>query len=884
VTTRSGGSDGFPPSQFDDYEVVRPLGTGGMGTVFLGHDRMLDRPVALKFIANDNPDPRAREHFLAEARAIARLHHPNVVGIYRIGTIEGRPYLAYEMIEGEGLHRVPRPMAWRRALEIGLGVARGLAAVHDSGVLHRDIKPANIVVGTHPKLIDFGLARRRDERVPVVAPAPALLEARSAPAGGDSTSLNAVEGTPLYMAPELWRGAAASPASDVYALGLVIWELLGGDLPHAGLHGVALVNAILAEGVPSIATRRQDVPAPFAELIARCVDRDPGRRPTCAGLRDELEALRALYAPLVGTSLGGDEAIEAAEADALSASLGRAAAMPERLASRFYELVFAADPALRPLFAADMRGQRVKLESTLQTVVRNVRSPEMLVPLLEDLGERHAAFGVLPAHFEAVGQALLAALAEAEGPAWTPALEASWLRAYQYIAGHMSRGVARASASGSSLRYTPPAPRIREAPAPRYARSGDAVIAYQVFGDGPRDLVVIPGWVSNVELAWQEPSCAEFLSRLARRARVIVFDRRGTGLSDRTSAGLGLDGCLADLLAVLDAAGSERPSVLGIGDAAGVAAMLAATHPERMRGLVLYGGTPCLVARPDFPAGIPAATIEAMCARIQDHWGEALLVEELAPSRAASNEFRAWWARLLRASATPTGVVALLRGVAALDLRAVLPAVRVPTLVVHRRGDRMVPFAGGQALANRIVNARLAVLDGDDHLPFVGDRDKLVATIEDFVVDTPTVHDAPARLMTLVAARPRPACAPAWRHVVERHGGSVGEPIEATAPPVLLATFTVPAAALRAVRALAHDLTSAAIQTVIVSARAAGDDAAVTLTAELAATAGDGELVLTAAARDLASTDLGELVPRAHARGELVIARLAEATPAGTSP
>jgi len=746
VQTRSGDSVGFPPSQFDDYEVVRPLGAGGMGTVFLGRDRMLDRPVALKFIADGNPDPLAREHFIAEARAIARLHHPNVVGIYRIGTIEGRPYLAYEMIEGEGLHRLPRPMAWRRALEIGLGIARGLAAVHDSGVLHRDIKPANIVVGAHPKLIDFGLARRRDEHVQGAPPTPEMLEAHATPSGSDSTSLNAVEGTPLYMAPELWRGSPPSPASDIYALGLVIWELLGGDLPHAGLLGISLVNAILGEKLPSITTRRQDVPAPLAELLDRCTDRDPSRRPTCAMLRDELEALRALYAPLVGTSLGGDDAIEAAEADALSASLGRAAAVPERLASRFYELVFAADPALRPLFAADLRGQRVKLESTLATVVRNVRSPEVLVPLLEDLGERHAAFGVRPAHFDAVGQALLAALAEAEGPAWTAELEALWLRAYQHIASHMSRGLARAPAAGASLRHVlPPAYRLREAPAPRYARSGDAVIAYQVFGDGPRDLVVMPGWVSNVELAWQEPSCADFLSRLSHRARVIVFDRRGTGLSDRTSDGLGLDGRLADLLAVLDAAGSERPSVMGIADSAGVAAMFAATHPERVHGLVLYGGTPCLVARPDFPAGLPAAAIEAACAQVSERWGEPVFVEQMAPSRARDDEFRAWWARFLRSSATPGVAIAMMRGVAELDLRAALSAVRAPTLVVHRRGDRVVPLAGGQALATLIPGACLAELDGDDHLPFAGDGDELLATIEAFVVDTPTVLDGPTR-------------------------------------------------------------------------------------------------------------------------------------------
>jgi len=826
-----------------------------MGAVYLGHDRMLDRPVALKFIAAVDPDPRARERFLEEARAIARLHHPNVAGIYRIGTVDDRPYLAYELVDGEPLHRVPRPMPWRRALELGVGMARGLAAVHASGVLHRDIKPSNVVIGRSevPKLIDFGLARRLDalSTPPSAVVAPDVLSAMSTALG--LTSVGKIAGTPLYMAPELWIGTAPSPESDVYALGLVLWEILAGDLPFAALAGERLVGAILGQPLPPILELRPDLPAGLAALIDRCTARAPVDRPSAATLRDQLETIRAVYAPLVAAV---EDLGERAAADALSASFSRATASPDRFASRFYDHAFTTAPALRALFPADMSALRMKVVSTLHTVVRNARSPELVVPLLEDLGERHHRYGVEHAHFEVMGQALLAALAELDRDAWTPELEALWIRAYQHIAEHMSRGLARA-ARGSSPRHVPPplSRRRVDPPAIRYARSDSAVIAYQVFGEGPRDLVVMPGWVSNVELAWQEPGYADLLNRLACRARVILFDRRGTGLSDRTPDGLGLDHRLADLLAVLDATGAERPALFAMSDSAAVAAMFAATHPERVRGLVLYGGNPCMLARPDFPDALPPEALEAACTAILAHWGEPLFLEQEAPSRADDEAFRAWWARYLRASATPTVAISMLRGSASLDLRAALPAVRTPTLVLHRRGDRMMPVAAGRALARGIPGARMIELDGDDHIPFAGDREPLVAAIEDFLADMPTVIDGPVRLATALAIRPRSEVHGAWRRVVEReHGTVVTDEV---------ALFDVPGAALRTARALRDLLAAAAVHAEVGPGRdQTADDAAATLARTLAAAAPDGELWVTRTAADLAGDELGPAEPR----------------------
>ncbi|HVK76640.1 MAG TPA: alpha/beta fold hydrolase, partial [Kofleriaceae bacterium] len=731
-----------PPRRFDDYEVLRPLGAGGMGTVYLGHDRMLDRPVALKFIAGAEPDPRARERFLDEARAIARLHHPNVVGIYRIGVTEGRPYLAYELVDGEPLHRLARPMPWRRVLELGLGIARGLAAVHEAGVLHRDVKPSNVVVarGDVAKLIDFGLARRHDDAPAAVralapTPAPAPAGRLAAPLGDVSTedartSIGGLAGTPMYMAPELWTGAPPSPRSDVYALGLVLWELLTGELPFAALSSAELAVAALTRTVPPIASQRADLPAPLAALIDGCLARDPAARvASAAEARDRLETIRAVYAPLIGSADDGGH-----DADAVAASFGRAAADADRFSQRFYDEVFAIDPRLRALFPSDMRELRSKLVSTLQTVVRNARAPELVVPLLEDLGWRHHRYGVQHGHFDVVGRALLATLAAHDRDAWGPALEALWTRAYQHIAEHMGRGLERAALGTGARLPTPPlSRRFVAAPEPRFARAGDAgdvMLAYQLVGDAPVDLVVLPDWVSHLELAWQDDGYAELMSRLARRHRVVIHDRRGTGLSDRVTHGLGLDDRLADLLAVLDAAGVERAAVLACGDAAPTAIALAASHPERVRGLVFVGATACLASRPGFTGALADGEVDRLGDELRARWGEPLLLDRMAPSRADDERFRTWWARLARSSATPATLLAHLRASAAIDARAALPAVRTPTLVVHRKGDRWIPASAGAGLAALVPGARRVELDGDDHLPFVGDREALVGEVE----------------------------------------------------------------------------------------------------------------------------------------------------------
>lgn len=243
-----------PPDEFDEFRLERPLGRGAMGVVYLAHDRSLDRQVAVKFIAAHQPGDQARQRFQIEARAIARLQHPNVVTVFRVGEVGDHPYIVSEYLVGQSLAELPSRLPWRRVLSLGIGVARGLAAAHRHGVLHGDLKPANILLTTagEVKLLDFGLAR--------------LVEARE-PTGSDGA--RAAAGTPRYMAPELFRGEPASPQSDLYALSLILFELCTGTVPpqRRGPHG----SPPLTQSVPGI-------DPDFASLIERCLRGDPAER------------------------------------------------------------------------------------------------------------------------------------------------------------------------------------------------------------------------------------------------------------------------------------------------------------------------------------------------------------------------------------------------------------------------------------------------------------------------------------------------------------------------------------------------------------------------------------------------------------------------------
>jgi serine/threonine protein kinase len=334
-----------PPSEVEEYRIVRAIGAGAMGVVYLAHDTLLDRPVAIKFISAVDIDARARERFFTEARAVARLSHPNVVAVYRVGEVRERPYLVSEHVRGTSLAATAKPMAWPRALNIAIGLARGLGAAHRRGVLHRDIKPANIMLGEddQPKLLDFGLAKiidgstahlfavnaplRRDSpsatspRDPRAEATLSFADSVRSALGADAfattrdasanqTREGAILGTPLYLAPELWRGASASQASDVYAIGMVLHELLAGHVPHAGVARDELVARVTTEDAAPIATRVADLPAQLAALVDACSDRDPSRRPGSGdALCELLQAVRVWSATVFAPASPGDAAL-----------------------------------------------------------------------------------------------------------------------------------------------------------------------------------------------------------------------------------------------------------------------------------------------------------------------------------------------------------------------------------------------------------------------------------------------------------------------------------------------------------------------------------------------------------------------------------------------
>ncbi|MFH0899304.1 MAG: serine/threonine-protein kinase, partial [Pseudomonadota bacterium] len=292
-----------PPQEVGEFRLERMLGEGISAQVWLAIDTLLERKVAMKF-AHTEVSAEARLRFLMEARVIARLRHPNVVAVHHAGEISGCPFLVTELLSGHSLADVPRPVDGERALQIGIDLARGLAAAHAAGVLHRDIKPANTFEcadGT-VKILDFGLAKLQedkgystDESIEVSAPnittVPLALD-KTVSAGTHlvQTRPGTVVGTPLYMAPEVWRGESATQRSDVYSLGILLYELIAGETPYKADNALRLREEVLTTPAPRLRDRVPGIKA-LADIIDRCLSRDPRMRPTADELRELLEAL-----------------------------------------------------------------------------------------------------------------------------------------------------------------------------------------------------------------------------------------------------------------------------------------------------------------------------------------------------------------------------------------------------------------------------------------------------------------------------------------------------------------------------------------------------------------------------------------------------------------
>ena len=357
-------------------------------------------------------------------------------------------------------------------------------------------------------------------------------------------------------------------------------------------------------------------------------------------------------------------------------------------------------------------------------------------------------------------------------------------------------------------------------PQTRYAQAPDGVsIAYQVLGDGPRDLVWVPGWVPHLEAAWEEPTLARFFERLASFSRLILFDKRGTGMSDRGSVSElpTLETRMSDVLAVCDAVGSDRAALLGVSEGAPMCALFAATYPGRTTAIILFGGYARRLEAPDYPIGSSLEAREAFHEEIARDWGGPVGLDIRAPSRIHDERFRANWARYLRMGASPAAVLALTRMNAEIDVRPILGSIRVPTLVVHRSGDRTIPVEAGRYLAEHIPKASLVEVPGDDHLPWIGDPDRVLGEIEEFL--TGVRHQAePDRVLATVlftdivgsTKRAAELGDKAWGELLHAHHAVVREQLArygghemGTAGDGFLATFDGPARAARCGLAIA---------------------------------------------------------------------------------
>jgi len=283
----------------------------------------------------------------------------------------------------------------------------------------------------------------------------------------------------------------------------------------------------------------------------------------------------------------------------------------------------------------------------------------------------------------------------------------------------------------------------------RYARNGDVTLAWSETGDGPLDLLFLQGFISHVEQIWEEPGVARYLDRLASFSRLILMDRRGTGMSDPYGEDDTLDTEVGDVLAVLDAAGSERAVLMGHITGGAPAIRLAATMPERVRALILYSVMARNLAAPGYEWTYTPEERQANIELMVSRWGTGELIDTLAPSRVGDERLRAWLARLERHSSSPGEVRRMLARAGDFDVREDLPRLRVPTLVMHRREDRMIDIRHSRYLAEHIPGARYVELEGEDNLATAGDVDALIGEIEEFLTGGRT-RTAARRLLTVL--------------------------------------------------------------------------------------------------------------------------------------
>ncbi len=582
----SQSSAGVPAgTRLDRYEIIKRIGSGGMGEVYLARDAKLERQVAVKLLApHRTNDIHWLNQFRREARTVGGLNHPNILTIHEIGESGGVHFLVTEFVDGLTLRQIEtaaRP-SLENAVDYAIQAASALVAAHAAQIIHRDLKPENLMIRSDGilKILDFGLAKQ------------VALDNLSVQGPEYQSDPGVVIGTIHYMSPEQARGKLLDQRTDIFSLGIVLFELLNGSLPFQGETTTDVLAAILERDPQPLAS--QNIPEVLQKIVSKCLHKNPSLRFSTA--RELLSELKNCAKQIGNQPLSGSTA---------KSDLSRAQGNP---------------------------------------------SPD-------------------------------------------------------------------------------------DIPTVRYTRSGDVNIAYQVLGDGAIDLVFVMGWVSHLEMFWQEPSFARFLKRLSQFSRLILFDKRGTGLSDKVPNEQlpTLEQRMDDVRAVMDAAGSQRAVLCGISEGGPMCTLFAATYPEKTLALTMIGSYARRLWAPDYPWGPSEEHREHFFDEIRRDWGGPVGIEARAPSKAHDPAFRNWWAAYLRMGASPGAALALTKMNAQIDIRPILTTVQVPTLVIHRTDDHCLLVEEGRFLAEQIPGAKFVELPGPDHLPFVGDQDSILDEIEEFL-------------------------------------------------------------------------------------------------------------------------------------------------------
>jgi len=407
----------------------------------------------------------------------------------------------------------------------------------------------------------------------------------------------------------------------------------------------------------------------------------------------------------------------------------------------------------------------------------------------------------------------------------------------------------------------------------RFARLGDDHIAFQIIGQGPIDLLFMSAWFSHVDGRWEEPRFAAMLRRFASFSRLIVFDKRGSGASDKLrSAEPSWEDWADDVRAVLDAAGSERAAVVGVGDSGPIAMLFAATYPARVRSLVLANTAPRWTAAPDYPYGMAPERVAPLLAQVKETWGTGGLVDLFSPSQRDNERYRQWWARYQRMSASPgesTGMAGLIFGI---DVRRVLSTISVPTLVLHRKDFQAIPVESGRYLAEHIRGAKYVELPGADGFIYLGDSEPIFDEIEEFVTGARRAPEVDRVLATVLLTDMVGSTDLAaklgdhrWRALLDAHDDVVRRQIEEHRGRLvrntgdgILATFDGPARGIRSAlgirdgcRQVGVDLRSGLHTGEIELRQSEIGGIAVHIAARIMSEAGAGEVFVSSTVKDL---------------------------------